>query len=45
MVLPSVRAHMISEKYTEEVISLPMHSELTREQVEYISNNFIDILS
>lgn len=32
----------VSEKMTEEVISLPMHSELTPEQVEYISKSFLD---
>jgi len=33
----------VSERLTAEVISLPMHSELTKEQVDYITENFLDI--
>ena len=33
----------ISEQYSAEVISLPMHSELDRTQVEYIAKNFIEV--
>jgi dTDP-4-amino-4,6-dideoxygalactose transaminase len=32
----------ISENLSEEVISLPMHSELNRAQVEYIVRQFLD---
>lgn len=32
----------VSERLSEEVISLPMHSELTAEQVEYIASNFLE---
>lgn len=32
----------VSERLSEEVISLPMHSELTPEQVDYISSHFLD---
>jgi UDP-2-acetamido-2-deoxy-ribo-hexuluronate aminotransferase len=31
----------VSEKAAEEVLSLPMHSELTKEQVEYVVDNFL----
>lgn len=34
----------VSEKLTEEVLSLPMHSELNLEQQEYIVNHLIDTL-
>jgi dTDP-4-amino-4,6-dideoxygalactose transaminase len=27
----------VAEKYSSEILSLPMHPELTREQVEYVS--------
>lgn len=33
----------VSERLTAEVISLPMHSELTEEQVNYITEHFLDI--
>lgn len=32
----------VSERLSEEVISLPMHSEMTAEQASYISENVID---
>lgn len=34
----------VSEKLTEQVISLPMHSELTREQQEFICGHFREVL-
>ncbi|MEM0997331.1 MAG: DegT/DnrJ/EryC1/StrS family aminotransferase [Bacteroidota bacterium] len=33
----------VAEQYSAEVISLPMHSELDREQLEYIAQNFLDV--
>ncbi|MCI4666907.1 MAG: DegT/DnrJ/EryC1/StrS family aminotransferase [Bacteroidia bacterium] len=35
----------LSEKLTEQVLSLPMHSELTREQQEFICGNFREIFN
>lgn len=35
----------ITEKLAESVISLPMHTELTQEQLEYITTNVIDFLN
>lgn len=32
----------VSERLSEEVISLPMHSELNEEQINYIAGHFID---
>ncbi len=34
----------VSEKLSEEVLSLPMHTELNKEQLEYISKNVISII-
>lgn len=35
----------LSEKYTEEVLSLPMHTELSDDQLEYITSNVIEIIN
>jgi len=35
----------VSEQLTEQVISLPMHSELTREQQEYVCKHFREVLN
>lgn len=35
----------ISEKISKQIISLPMHSELTDEQIDYISDNIIKFLN
>ena len=33
----------MSERMSEEVISLPMHSELDEAQVNYIAENFLEL--
>jgi dTDP-4-amino-4,6-dideoxygalactose transaminase len=35
----------ISEQYSAEVISLPMHSELDREEAEYIATKFLEVFN
>ena len=34
----------VAEKLSATVCSLPMHTELDKEQMEYITSNFLDIL-
>jgi UDP-2-acetamido-2-deoxy-ribo-hexuluronate aminotransferase len=35
----------ITDWLTPRVISLPIHTEMTQEELEYISNNFLDIVN
>jgi dTDP-4-amino-4,6-dideoxygalactose transaminase len=34
-----------TESLTKKVISLPIHTEMTEEELEFISSNFLDIIN